>query len=94
MGKICWDTSPFFQSVLTSLCDTPSPPINILTIMWYSLLLSLASATCTSTLLSGEGVQMMKFVFLDLHFEIEEELSQDPKCPNNFVQGCGQAAIV
>ena len=27
--KVSWDTSPFFLSVLTYLCDTPSPPINV-----------------------------------------------------------------
>ena len=29
-----------------------------------------------------------KFVFLDVHFDIEEAYGQDLKCPNNFVQGC------
>ena len=43
--------------------------------MYYSLLLSLASATFISTLIGGEGGQMMKSVFLDVHFDIDSILS-------------------
>ena len=31
---------------------------------------------------------MRKFVFLDVHFDIEKDQGQDSKCHNNFVQGC------
>ena len=36
----------------------------------------------------GGGGQMRKFVFLDVHFDIEKDQRQDSKCRNNFVQGC------
>ena len=46
---------------------------SMLTAMRFSLLLSLASETFTSTLIGGEGGQMMKLVFLYVHFDIEED---------------------
>ena len=44
----------------------------MLTVMCYSLLLSLASATFISTLTGGEGGQMIKFVFLDVHLTLRK----------------------
>ena len=51
----------------------PVLPQSMLTVLCYSLLLSLASAAFISTLIGGERGQMMKFVFLDVHFDIEED---------------------
>ena len=67
----------------------PTLPQSMLTVMCYSLLLSLASATLYFNIeWGGEGGQMMKFVFLDVHFDIEEDQGYDSKCANNSVQGC------
>ena len=68
LDKISWDSSPFFLSVVTCLCDTLSPPINV---DCYALLFA-ASAAFISTFIGGEG-EMMEFVFPDVHFDIEED---------------------
>ena len=73
LDKIGSDTSPFFLLVLKCLCDTPSPPINVdCYVLLVAAKFSNGSVTFISTLIGGEEGQMMKFVFLDVHFDIVE----------------------
>ena len=46
-------------------------PESMLIAMFHSLLFSLVSAIFISTLFGEEGERMLKFVFLDVHFDIE-----------------------